>query len=182
MPSSHPSPMVSPTLRLQLLQHLLPQPKLPQATSTSKVTRKLRLPQVILLLQETSSRELHHHLPQPMTPSRQVPSNVLHAAAEATSPLNAPTSTPWSSTMMVHMTPRAKEKWKPLIKWLCTASEWRWRWSSLLWWRFESRSRCFQGLDSSTSTRRRPKMPYLPHQGRHQWKVHQSHHRWRELP
>ena len=42
----------------------------------------------------TSSRELHHHLPQPMRPSRQVPSNASHAAAEATSPMSAPTSAP----------------------------------------------------------------------------------------
>ena len=94
MPSSHPSPMVSPTPKLQRLQHLLPQPSHLQATATSQVTRKLRQPQVVLLLQAASSRKLHHHLPQPMRPSRQVPSNASHAAAEATSPLSAQTSAP----------------------------------------------------------------------------------------
>ena len=66
MPSSHPSPTASPTPKLQQLQHLLPQPSHLQATTTSQVTRKLRQPQVALLLQATSSRELLHHLPQPM--------------------------------------------------------------------------------------------------------------------
>ena len=72
----------------------LPQENLLQATATSQVTRKLRQAQVILLLQATPSRELHHHLPQPMRPSRQVPSNASHAEAEATSPSSAQTSAP----------------------------------------------------------------------------------------
>ena len=66
--------------------------------STSNVDKssykKLRQPQVTLLQRATSSRELHHHLPQPMRPSGQVPSNASHAAAEATSPSNVPTSAP----------------------------------------------------------------------------------------
>ena len=94
MPSSHPSPMASPTPKLQRLPQLLPQPSHLQATATSQVTRKLRQPQVVLLLHATSSRKLHHHLPQPMRPSRQVPSNASHAEAEATSPLSAQTSAP----------------------------------------------------------------------------------------
>ena len=92
MPSSHPSPMASPTTKLQRLQHR--QPSLLQATLTSQFPRKLRQLQVILLLQATSSRELHHHPLQPMRPSRQVPSNASHAEDEATSPMSAPTSGP----------------------------------------------------------------------------------------
>src|SRR3954468_24831994 len=92
-PSSHPSPMASSTIKLRRLQHLLPQPSLLQATATSQVTRKLRQVQVVFLLQATS-RKLHHHLLQPMRPSRQVLSNASHAAAEATSPSNARTSAP----------------------------------------------------------------------------------------
>ena len=65
-----------------------------RATATSQVTRKLRQAQVVLLLQATSSRKLHHHLLQPMRPSRQVPSNVSHAEAEATSPLSVPINEP----------------------------------------------------------------------------------------
>ena len=72
----------------------LPQPSHLQGTATSQVTRKLQQPQFVLLLQATSSRELHHHLPQPMRPSIQVPSNASHAAAEATSLLSVQKSTP----------------------------------------------------------------------------------------
>ena len=82
----------SPTPKLQQLQHQLP--SLLLAPSTSRVPRKLRPLQVILLLRATSSRELHHHQPPPMKPSRQVPSNASHAEAEATSPTSAPTSGP----------------------------------------------------------------------------------------
>src|SRR3990170_4216594 len=85
-PSSLPRHLAT-THKLQRLQHL-------QATATSQVQRKLRQPQVVLLLQATSSRELHHLQHQPMRPSRQVPSNVSHAAAEATSPSSVPTSAP----------------------------------------------------------------------------------------
>ena len=53
----------------------LPQPNLLQATTTSQVTRKLRQLQVVLLLQATSSQELHHLQLNRMRPSRQVPSN-----------------------------------------------------------------------------------------------------------
>ena len=91
--STHPRPMVSPTKLQRLLQHLH-QPSLLQATTTSQVTRKLHLVQVVLfLLQATSSRVLHHLL-RPMRPSRQAPSSVSLAAAEATSPMNAQTSAP----------------------------------------------------------------------------------------
>src|SRR3954466_10952544 len=92
-PSSRPSPMVSPTIKLRRLQHLLPQPNLLQVTATSQVTRKLRQAQVVLLLQATS-RKLHHHLLQTMRTSSQVLSNASHAAAEATSPSSAQTSAP----------------------------------------------------------------------------------------
>ena len=34
-------------------------------------------------------------------------------------------------------------------------------------------------LTLQTSTRRRPKMPHLPHKGRHQWKVRQGYRPWR---
>ena len=68
------------TIKLQRLQHPLPQQSHLQATTTSQVTRKLRQPQVILLLQATLGRELHHLLPQKMRPLGQVPSNALHAA------------------------------------------------------------------------------------------------------
>ena len=93
-PSTRPRATASPTIKLQRLQQLLPQPSHLQAMPTSRVTRKLRQPQVILLQQATSSQEPHHHLPQPMRPSRQVPSNASHAEAEATSPMSAPTSGP----------------------------------------------------------------------------------------
>ena len=94
MPSSHPSHTTSPTTKLQGLLQLLPQPSHLQATTTSQVTRKLRQAQVVLLLlQATSSRTLHH-LFRPMSPSRQAPSSVSLAAAEATSPTNAQTSAP----------------------------------------------------------------------------------------
>ena len=53
----------------------------------------LQVQVVFLLLQATSSRVLHHLL-QPMRPSRQAPSSVSLAAAEATSPTNAQTSAP----------------------------------------------------------------------------------------
>src|SRR3954463_12597082 len=92
-PSSHPSPMASPTTKLRRLQHLLHLQSLLQAMATSQVTRKLRQAQVVLLLQATS-RKLHHHLLQPMRPSRQVLSNASHAAAEATSPSSAQASAP----------------------------------------------------------------------------------------
>ena len=93
-PSTHPRPTASPTTKLQrLLQHLH-QPSLLQAMTTSQVTRKLWQVQVVfLLLQATSSRVLHHLL-RPMRPSRQAPSSVSLAAAEATSPMNAQTSAP----------------------------------------------------------------------------------------
>ena len=93
-PSTHPRHTASPTIKLQqLLQHLH-QPNLLQASTTSQVTRKLRQAQVVfLLLQATSSRVLHHLL-RPMRPSRQAPSSVSLAAAEATSPMNAQTSAP----------------------------------------------------------------------------------------
>src|SRR4051812_8032056 len=94
MPSSDPSHMVTPIHKLQRLQQHLPQPSLLQATVTSQVTRKLRQDQVVLLLQASSSRELHHHLPQRMRPSTQVLSNASHAAAEATSPSSVQTSAP----------------------------------------------------------------------------------------
>ena len=102
MPSSHPSPTASPTTKLPRLQHRLQ--SLLLATSTIRVPRKLRHLQVILL-RATSSRELHHHQALPMRPLRRVPSSVSLAAAEATSPMSAPTSKPWSSTMMALMTP-----------------------------------------------------------------------------
>ena len=94
MPSTHPRSTASPTSKLQrLLQHLH-QPSLLQAMTTSQVTRKLRQVQVVfLLLQATSSRVLHHLL-QPMRPSRQAPSSVSLAAAEATNHFNVQTSTP----------------------------------------------------------------------------------------
>ena len=93
-PSTHPRPTASPTTILQrLLQHLH-QPSLLQATTTSQVTRKLPQVQVVfLLLQATSSRVLSHLL-QPMRPSRQAPSSVSLAAAEATSPMNVQTREP----------------------------------------------------------------------------------------
>ena len=100
--SSHPSPTTSPITKLQRLQHRLQECLLP--TSTSRLPRKLRQLQVILL-RATSSRKLHHHQPQPMRPSRRVPSSVSLAEAEATSPTSAPTSEPWSSTTMALMTP-----------------------------------------------------------------------------
>ena len=102
MPSSHPSPMVSPITKLQRIQHRLQDRLLP--TSTSRLPRKLHQLQVILL-GATSSRELHHHQPQPMRPSRRVPSSVSLAEAEATSLMSAPTSEPWSSTSMALMIP-----------------------------------------------------------------------------
>ena len=52
-----------------------PSTKPSTSNSTSRVIRKLRQLQVILLLQATSSRELHHHPLQTMRPSRRVPSN-----------------------------------------------------------------------------------------------------------
>ena len=88
--------------KLQRLQHRLQSLLLP--TSTSRLPRKLRQLQAILL-RATSSRELHHHQPQPMRPSRRVPSSVSLAEAEATSPTCAPTREPWSSTTMALMTP-----------------------------------------------------------------------------
>ena len=69
-----------------------PSTKPSKATSTSRVPRKLRQLQGILLLQETSRRELHHHPLQPMRPSRQVPSNASHATTEVTSPSSVQTS------------------------------------------------------------------------------------------
>ena len=93
-PSTHPRPTASPTPKPQRLLQLLPQQSHLQETTTSQVTRKLRQPQVVfLLLQATSSRALHHLL-QPMRPSRQAPSSVSLVAAEATSPMSAPTSAP----------------------------------------------------------------------------------------
>ena len=104
-PSTHARHTASPTIKLQQpLQHLH-QPSLLQATTTSQITRKLRQVQVVfLLLQATSSRVLLRLL-RPMRPSRQVPSSVSLAEAEATSPTSAPTSEPWSSTTMALMTP-----------------------------------------------------------------------------
>ena len=93
-PSTHPRPMVSPTSKLQrLLQHLH-QPNLLQEMTTSQVTRELRQVQVVFFLLQTTSSRVHHHLLQPMRPSRQAPSSALFAAAEATSHMNAPTSAP----------------------------------------------------------------------------------------
>ena len=92
-PSTPPRHTASPTTKLQRLLQPLHQPSLLQATTTSQVTRKLRQAQVVLLLQATP-RKFHHHLPHPMRPSRQVPSNASHAEAEATSPMRAPTSKP----------------------------------------------------------------------------------------
>ena len=66
-------------------------PSLP--TSTSRLPRKLRQLQAILV-RATSSRELHHHPLQPMRRSRRVPSNASHAEAKATSPMSAPPSGP----------------------------------------------------------------------------------------
>ena len=91
-PSTHPRHTASPTPKLQqLLQH---QPSLLQATTTSQVTRKLRQVQVVLLLLQATSSRMLHHLLRPMRPSRQAPSSVSLAAAEATSPMNAQTSAP----------------------------------------------------------------------------------------
>ena len=93
-PSTHPRPTVSPTSKLQrLLQHLH-QPNLLKATTTSQVTRKLRQVQVVFLLRQATSSRVLHHLLQPMRPSKQAPSSVSLAAAEATSPSNARTSAP----------------------------------------------------------------------------------------
>ena len=93
-PSTHPRHTASPTTKLQqLLQHLH-QPSLLQATPTSQITRKLRLVQVVLLLLQATSSRVLHHLLRPMRPSRQAPSSVSLAAAEATNPMNAPTSAP----------------------------------------------------------------------------------------
>ena len=95
MPSTHPRPMASPTTKLQQLLQPLHQPSLLQAMTTSQVTRKLCQVQVVfLLLQGTSSRELHHLQLHRMRPSRQAPSSVSLAAAEATSPMNVQTSEP----------------------------------------------------------------------------------------
>src|SRR5215216_7586220 len=94
MPSSLPRHTAHPTTKLQRLQRLLPLPNLLQATATSQATRKLRPLQVVLLLQALSSRELHHLQLHRMRPSRRVLSSVSLAAAEATSPLSAPTNVP----------------------------------------------------------------------------------------
>ena len=92
--STIPRHRASPTTKLQQLLQLRHQPSLLQATTTSQVIRELPQVQVVfLLLQATSSRVLHHLL-QPMRPSRQAPSSVSLAAAEATSPMNAQTSAP----------------------------------------------------------------------------------------
>ena len=72
----------------------LHQPSLLQATTTSQVTRKLRQVQIILLLLQATSSRVLHHLLRPMRPSKQAPSSVSLAAAEATSPMNARTSAP----------------------------------------------------------------------------------------
>ena len=93
-PSTHPRPMVSPTPKLQRLLQYLHQPNLLQAMTTSQVTRKLRQVQVVLLLLQATSSRVLHHLLQPMRPSKQDPSSVSLAAAEATSPSNARTSAP----------------------------------------------------------------------------------------
>ena len=93
MPSSRPRP-TAPLIKLSRLRQLLPQLEHHQVPVTSQVTRRLRQAQVVLLLQATSSRELHHPLLQPMRPPRQVPSNASHAATEATSPSSAQTSAP----------------------------------------------------------------------------------------
>ena len=91
-PSTHPRPTVSPTSKLQrLLQHLH-QPNLLKATTTSQVTSELRQVHVVLLLRQATSSRVRHHLLQPMRPSKQAPSSVSLAAAEATSPTNARTS------------------------------------------------------------------------------------------
>ena len=93
-PSTPPRPTASPITKLQQLLQIRHQPSLLQAMTTSQVTRKLPQVQVVfLLLQATSSRVLRHLL-QPMRPSRQAPSSVSLAAAEATSPMNAQTSAP----------------------------------------------------------------------------------------
>ena len=68
--------------------------KPPTSNGDKSSYKKIRQAQVVLLLQATISRKLLHHLPQPMRPSRQVPSNASHAEAEATSPLSAQTSAP----------------------------------------------------------------------------------------
>ena len=93
-PSTHPRPMVSPITKLQQLLQLRHQPSLLQATMKSQVTRKLRQVQVVFLLLQATSNRVLHHLRQPMRPSKQAPSSVSLAAAEATSPMNAPTSAP----------------------------------------------------------------------------------------
>src|SRR4051812_46321851 len=73
MPSTRPRP-TTPLIKLPRLRQLLPQLEHHQVPATSQVTRRLRQAQVVLLLQATSSRRLHHHLHQPIRPSRQVPS------------------------------------------------------------------------------------------------------------
>ena len=93
-PSTHPRHTTSPTIKLQqCLQHLH-QPSLLQATTTGQATRNLRQVQVVFLLRQATSNRVLHHLIQPMRPSKQAPSSVSLAAAEATSPSNARASVP----------------------------------------------------------------------------------------
>ena len=92
-PSTHPRHTASPTSKLQRLQ-LLPQPSHLQATTTSQVTSELQQPLVVIFLLQATPSCVLHHLLKLMRPSRQAPSSVSLAGAEATRPSNAPTSAP----------------------------------------------------------------------------------------
>ena len=93
-PSTPTRHTTSSTTKLQQLLQLRHQPSLLQATTTSQVTRNICQVKVVFLLLQATSSHLLLHLLRPMRPSRQAPSSVSLAAAEATSPMNAQTSAP----------------------------------------------------------------------------------------